>query len=293
MTEMRNEADNQAQRYTQQLRELYHAKEEAETEGKRFQAEMEDLEGEVVRAQTELTVVRAELDGAYGSRAQRAADVSANPAIQKEIDDLNDKNIELKRELEYSRKRHESVGAGSIELQENVATLRRELKDTIEDYELMTRASIEFEKERDSFENMIDGLRERCEQLETQLSDEKVRWLGMKSTTAVGRDGGPVETTSSMVLKNEFKKMMRDTRTENMKALRVLLSCSMFSLHTNLSTGRTRRTATPRKPRAKSEKGSTTNCRKIYAKPKYKCLLNFATPFHFQGPSYSIMTGLN
>lgn len=237
MTEMRNEADNQAQRYTQQLRELYQAKDEAETEGKRFQAEMKDLEGEVVRAQTELTVVRAELDGAYGSRAQRAADVSANPAIQKEIDDLNDKNMELKRELEYSRKRHDSVGAGSVELQENVATLRRELKDTIEDYELMTRASIEFEKERDAFENMIDGLRERSEQLETQLSDEKVRWLGMRSTTAVGRDGGPVETTSSMVLKNEFKKMMRDTRTENMKSLRVLLSCSMFSLHTNFSTG--------------------------------------------------------
>jgi hypothetical protein len=36
----------------------------------------------------------------------------------------------------------------------------------------------------------------------------------------MGRDG-PYETTSTMVLKNEFKKMMRDTRAENMKILRV------------------------------------------------------------------------
>ena len=221
--EMETEVEVQLQRQTQQLRDSHHAKEEAEIEAKRYQKEMKELESEVVRAQTELTVVRAELDGAYGSRAQRAADVSANPAIQKEIDDLNDRNTELQKEITRLKMQHESGDASSVELREKVATLQGELKETIEDYELMTRASIEFEKERDSFENMIDGLRERCEALETQLSDEKVRWLGMKSPSATSREGGPAETTSTMVLKNEFKKMMRDTRAENMKALRVML----------------------------------------------------------------------
>lgn len=110
---------------------------EAATQSK----ELKDLEGQVVRAQTELTVVRAELDG---SRAQRAADISANPANQKEIDRLNKRNAELRKELE---------------------------------------------------------------RLKTQPE------------TPV-----PAETTSTMVLKNEFRKMMRDTRAENIKALRVSLS---------------------------------------------------------------------
>jgi septal ring factor EnvC (AmiA/AmiB activator) len=81
----------------------------------------------------------------------------------------------------------------------------------------MTKASIEFEKERERYEGMIDGLRDRCEQLETQLNEERINWMGVNN--AVGRDG-TYETTSTMVLKNEFKKMMRDTRIENMKILK-------------------------------------------------------------------------
>jgi chromosome segregation ATPase len=186
----------------------------ADNELEKTQAEMKQLESEVVRAQTELTVVKAELDGAYGTRAQRAADVSMNPAIQKEIDDLNEKNSELQRQLTFFQSQREEMGVGSAELKNEVDTLQKELKDTIEDYELMTKASIEFEKERDHLEATIDSVRERCESLESQLSEEKLKWLGMKI-------GAPTETTSTMVLKNEFKKMMRDTRAENVKTLRV------------------------------------------------------------------------
>ena len=113
------------------------------------------------------------------------------------------------------------MGSGNEELQGRVEVLQKELKEIIEDYEIMTRASIDFEKERDQFEGLIDGLRDRCEALETQLSDERVKWLGVRSSGGLGRDGVPSETTSTMILKNEFKKMMRDTRIDNMKALRV------------------------------------------------------------------------
>jgi len=65
----------------------------------------------------------------------------------------------------------------------------------------------------------IDKLRDEREKLEAELSDEKVRWLGMKSP---GPDGGSAPgATSTMVLKNEFKKMMRDMRAEAAKSLRV------------------------------------------------------------------------
>ena len=222
---LRQSHDLQMQDHLTKVNNLTKAKEEADVEVQRCHAEMKQLESEVVRAQTDLTVVRAELDGAYGTRAQRAADVSMNPAIQKEIDDLNDKNAELQRHIDYLQSEHNAVGAGSADLQSKVEVLQKELKETIEDYELMTRASIEFEKERDQLESQIDSLRERSEALEAQVSDEKVKWLGMKN--AGPGQSGPTESTSTMVLKNEFKKMMRDTRAENMKALRV--SCQSNS----------------------------------------------------------------
>lgn len=147
---------------------------------------------EIARLQTEVTIARAELDGAYGSRAQRAAEVAANPAVQKELD-----------------------------------ALRRELGETIEEYEVLTKASIEGERERELLEKEIDRLRDEREAIEAKLSDEKVRWMGVKSPGpdgASGQAGVGAGNTSTAVLKNEFKKMMRDTRAENAKALRV--SCS-------------------------------------------------------------------
>ncbi|KAJ5781430.1 uncharacterized protein N7518_009913 [Penicillium psychrosexuale] len=180
----------------------------------RLQNELTELEGEIVRVTTELTMAKAELDGAYGSRAERAAEVASNPNVQRENDALVTRNIELTEEL-ASLKSHR----GGADLQQRADNLERELREIIDDYEAMTKASIEFEKERERFEIFIDTLRDRCEQLETQLAEERISWMNLSSPTSVGRDGTS-ETTSTMVLKNEFKKMMRDTRNENMKILR-------------------------------------------------------------------------
>jgi len=224
LTDLQTKQDEHAQLQAQhddainvlqaQIHDLAAAKDEADREVTKTRAEMENLESEVVRVQTELTFVKAELDGAYGTRAQRAADVSMNPAIQKEIDNLNTRNKALEEQLDFLASQHEAKGAGSAELQNKVNALQKELKETIEDYEAMTKQSIEDEKERERLEELTDSLQQRCEALETQLSEEKVKWLGAKA-------GAPTEITSTMVLKNEFKKMMRDTRAENLKTLRV------------------------------------------------------------------------
>ncbi|EXJ70771.1 uncharacterized protein A1O5_05761 [Cladophialophora psammophila CBS 110553] len=197
-----------------QMEALSGAKAQAESELSKLRMEMQELESEVVRAQTELTVVKAELDGAYGTRAQRAADVSMNPAIQKEIDGLNVRNNELESQVNALRREHEAKDAVSAELQNKVAALQRELKETIEEYEVMTRQSIDDEKERERLEEKVDALQQHCEALESQLNEEKVKGLGAKVSS-------PTETTSTMVLKNEFKKMMRETRAENLKVLKV------------------------------------------------------------------------
>jgi chromosome segregation ATPase len=276
------------------------ARDNATREADRVKNELQELEGEVIRLQTEITIAKAELDTAYGSRAQRAADAAANPAIQKELSDLKDRNYALAMELDGLKSEHShemtilrgnhseeiaaltsehseelfslkgghlreiaimksqhshefdslrsahaekvaaletqapAAGEGSEALQEKVKMLKQELTETIQEYEELTKSSVEFEREREQYESLIDNLRERCEMLETQLSDEKVRWLGVKSPGLMSRDGSQSETTSTMVLKNEFKKMMRDTRAESMKALRVRNLLQSTPIGTNI-----------------------------------------------------------
>lgn len=191
-------------------------------EAEKSHLETKKLEAEMVRLQTEVTVARAELDGAYGTRAQRAAEGATNPAFQKEIDDLIEKNSSLLGELAALKATRQNVGEGNAEMAQRVQVLQRELSETISEFEVMTKSSIEFEKEREQLEHAVDGLRDRCESLESELSDEKVRWLGVNGPgSSNGRNSLPPNTTSTMVLKNEFKKMMRETRAENLKALKV------------------------------------------------------------------------
>ena len=188
-------------------------------EAEKARTELEESEGEMVRLQTELTVARAELDGAYGTRAQRAAEVASHPAMQKEIEDLNERNGILLHEIAGLRTQH---GAGDSELNQRVQVLQRELSETISEYEVMTKSSIEYEKEREQLENTIDTLRDRIEALETQINDGKVESLGVNVPGMPGsRESQGSSNTSTAVLKNEFKKMMKETRAESLRVLRV------------------------------------------------------------------------
>lgn len=204
----------------QRIQSLSNELQKSRNEKVKAQSEIQALEGQMVLLQTELTVAKAELDGAYGTRAQRAAEQASNPAKQQEFEDLTSRNTRLIDELEEVRGRHQAAEHANNDLNQRLQTLQRELTETIGEYENMTRASIEFEREREQLESNLDGLRERCESVESQLSEEKVRWLGMKSPGST-RDSMSPGTTSTQVLKNEFKKMMRDTRAENVRALRV------------------------------------------------------------------------
>lgn len=184
--------------------------------------EMKGLEGEMVRLHTELTVARAELDGAYGTRAQRAAEMASNPAVQKELDELNERNNTLLHDVTSLKSQHDTVRTDNTELKQRIYTLQQELSDTIGEFETMTKASIEFERDREALEASLDRLRDRSEELEAQLGEEKLKWMGVKSPMAAGsRDSSVPGSTSANVLKNEFKKMMREMRAENMKALRL------------------------------------------------------------------------
>jgi hypothetical protein len=60
--------------------------------------------------------------------------------------------------------------------------------------------------------------------LERELSDEKVKWIGARSPgTPLGAPGKQLEmgATSIRMLREDFRRMMRERTSEGLKALRV------------------------------------------------------------------------
>jgi chromosome segregation ATPase len=183
--------------------------------------EFRNLEGEIVRLTTELTFARAELDGAYGTRAQRAADSAANPAIKRELDELTEQNANLLGELEVLRKVQDVASQSEAEARQSERQLKAELSGMAAEYEALTRDAIQNEKDRDVLESQIDKLRDDKEALERELSDEKVKWLGVRSPGPQSGGGLDMGATSIRMLREDFRKMMRDRTAEGLKALRV------------------------------------------------------------------------
>lgn len=205
--------------------------------------DMRELEGKVAELSTEVAMLKAELDEAYGSRKQRAAETAqaraaaaaleaankgpqtVDPGLLEEVEALAVKNYELMEELALLKAEKNTGGA---DLERRCKVLQTELDGILADYENLTKQIIENEKDRIKLESVIDGLRDKCEGLETTLADQRVQWLGVRTP---GPDGklvgggryGDGESTSTHVLKTEFKKMMRDMRSESTRALRVRL----------------------------------------------------------------------
>jgi chromosome segregation ATPase len=195
------------------------ARDEAEQKHAAAVREMEQVESEVVRLSTELTMAKAELDASYGSRAERAKEAQGS-----EIQVLSQRNAEITTELAALRAER---GDNS-----RAAALEQELQAMTVDFQDLTREALQMEHERGQLDSLIDGLRDRCEALEGQLSDERVRWIGTKSPggQAAGERTSALparETTSVMVMRQEFKKMMRETRAEGVRLLRVSRSISL------------------------------------------------------------------
>ena len=197
--------------------------------------EFRGLEGEIVRLTTELTFAKAELDGAYGTRAQRAADSAANPAIRKELEELSSKNQAFMGELEALRKVQDVASQSESEARQSERNLKVELSAMAAEYEALTRDAIQNEKDRDVLESQIDSLRDEKEGLERDLSDEKVKWLGVRSPSTPNGAAGQLDmgATSIRMLREDFRKMMRDRTAEGLKALRVsvFFSCDMMNEH--------------------------------------------------------------
>jgi DNA repair exonuclease SbcCD ATPase subunit len=188
-------SERQARQHTeQQLEQLRAELAEKTAEAQKSDEAFQELEGNFVRTQTELVIAKADLDSAHGSRAERAAEKAADPVLQGRIQKLE-----------------------------------AELSETISDYETMTKATIEYEKEREQMESTIDTLRDKLESLELQLDDERLNTLGAKSPGNSSDRGGMGMGTSAGILRSEFRKMMKEARAEHVKALRVSFTSPAFT----------------------------------------------------------------
>lgn len=159
--------------------------------------EMDELNMTLAELKTEVTIARAELDGAYGSRAERAADVAAlkNSA---EVQKLSNQVEKLKREL-----------AGTAEDLENITkeTLGAEREKT----ELEDRLD-EALQARQKFEAEVEKAREQISQLQEELDGERLRVGG-------GGKGGGGGAGASM-LSEQFRATMREERKKFQEDLR-------------------------------------------------------------------------
>jgi hypothetical protein len=185
--------------------ELQQKQVQLQEQNAQVQRDIAALENEIVRLTTELTVAKADLEGAYGTRAQRQKEAGVAAG---EFEALQDNHRQATNELDQLREQH--------------TLLENELQEMTQEFQEMTRESLELEKERGQLESLIDGLRDRCDMLEGQLADEKVRFIGVKSPATGAAEGAPVrENMSVMVLRQEFKRMMREARLEGVKLIRV------------------------------------------------------------------------
>ncbi|KAA8575202.1 hypothetical protein EYC84_004399 [Monilinia fructicola] len=96
-------------------------------------------------------------------------EVASNPAIQREIDAMTNKNKALQEQMDALHNKNfmlqgeiaalqaaRSPAPNNAEAEAKLKELKKELAEAIEEYEVMTKASIEWEKEREKLEAEID-----------------------------------------------------------------------------------------------------------------------------------------
>ncbi|KAM0465178.1 hypothetical protein ACHAPV_002174 [Trichoderma viride] len=166
----------------------HHANKENEMAQK--DADLEQLNVTLVEIKTELTFARAELDGAYGSRAERAADAAAL-SNQNEV----------------------------VRLTGQVERLKQELAGTVQDLEAITKETIGSEREKIDLEQKVDEAISAKASLEADL--EKSRHLITKLQedldserfkVGVAQGGVTKVGAGAALLSEQFRASMREER---------------------------------------------------------------------------------
>ncbi|KOS20504.1 hypothetical protein ESCO_005436 [Escovopsis weberi] len=171
------------------------------------ESEMEQLNMTIAELKTEVTIARAELDGAYGSRAERAADVAA-----------------LKNDAEV------------VKLRNFVERLKKELAGTVADLEAITketigteRARLELEQRLDAamldktaLEAELDRARAQAGKLQEELDNERFKVVAPQGgASRLGAGASMLSEQFRSTMREERKKFQEDMREERAKIRRL------------------------------------------------------------------------
>ncbi|KAJ6790313.1 hypothetical protein PWT90_10491 [Aphanocladium album] len=157
--------------------------------------EIDELNMTLAELKTEVTIARAELDGAYGSRAERAADVAA-----------------LKNNAEVQK------------LSNQIEKLKKELAGTAEDLESITKETLGAEREKVELEGKLDEALQAKQKAEAEIEKarEQISTLqeeldGHRLKVGGGGKGGGA---GASMLSEQFRATMREERKKFQEDLR-------------------------------------------------------------------------
>lgn len=163
-------------------------------------AELDRMNTMVIELKTEVAIAKAELDGAYGSRKQRAAEV-ARLAQSSEVDELGAQVAKLRAELAATLRDLEDITRDSIKAERD----KMELEGRLDDAEAARRAG----------EAEAEGLRRRLEgevgRLREELDGERLK---PPASPGGGRAG-------AAMLSEQFRATMKEERKKFQEELRV------------------------------------------------------------------------
>ncbi|RGP59623.1 hypothetical protein FLONG3_11139 [Fusarium longipes] len=170
--------------------------------------ELELLNMNFVETKTELTIAQAELDGAYGSRAERAADVAAIKTSG-EVMKLQNQLTRLKNELAGTVQELEDVTKETLSAEREKIELENKLQDV-----QVVRRQLEGEVStlRKRLETDMEKAREHITKLQEDLDSERLK--AIPPNGGVGRGASMLSEQFRATMREERKKFQESIREE-------------------------------------------------------------------------------
>ncbi|KAK0670908.1 Up-regulated during septation-domain-containing protein [Cercophora samala] len=163
--------------------------------------ELEAMNMMVIELKTEMTIAKAELDGAYGSRKQRAAE-AAKFSNNAETAELNAQVVKLRSELEAALRDLEDITKESINSEKEKLDLESKLDDAV-----AVKARLEQE---------VKVLRDRLDKAKEELDKERLR----PPNSPVPGAGAGAGRAGATMLSEQFRATMKEERRKFQEELR-------------------------------------------------------------------------
>ncbi|KAK4662497.1 hypothetical protein QC763_603940 [Podospora pseudopauciseta] len=165
--------------------------------------ELEAMNMMVIELKTEMTIAKAELDGAYGSRKQRAAE-AAKFSNTAETAELNAQVVKLRSELEAALRDLEDITKESINSEKEKLDLESQLDDAV-----AVKARLEQE---------VKVLRDRLDKVKEELDKERLR--PPNSPVPGAGAGAGAGRAGATMLSEQFRATMKEERRKFQEELR-------------------------------------------------------------------------